>query len=149
MSPQKIVPELYCSDLAQSLSFYTGVCGFRVLYERPENRFAFITNDGAELMLEQPTDSERMLLAAVPEYPYGRGINLQIEVGDVDDLHERIVASGGRVTLPLEERWYRVGRNELGNRQFAVMDPDGYLLRFFSKLGARAAPSVAAEDDAA
>jgi catechol 2,3-dioxygenase-like lactoylglutathione lyase family enzyme len=137
MGKQKIVPELYCSDIGQSLSFYLGVCGFEILFERPEERFAYLSRDAAELMLEQPTDTDRTFLAAVPEYPYGRGMNLQIEVGDIDMLHERVVASRSHILLPLEERWYRVGDVELGHCQFVVMDPDGYLLRFFRDLGSR------------
>ena len=139
MHSQKVVPELYCSDLALSLSFYVNVCGFDILYDRPEERFAYLSHNGAELMLEQPVDGDRVFLAAVPERPYGRGINLQIEVGDVEFLHERVVAAGNRIVVPIEERWYRVGSNKLGQRQFVVMDPDGYLLRFWSSLGSRAA----------
>lgn len=39
--------------------------------------------------------------------------------------------------IPFEDRWYREGDTELGNRQFVVADPDGYLLRFFTDLGQR------------
>ena len=39
----------------------------------------------------------------------------------------------------MEERWYRVGAEARGNRQFWVQDPDGYLLRFFQDLGLRPA----------
>ena len=131
----KLVPELICSDLAGSLHFYTDVAGFRVLYERPEERFVFLDREGAQLMLEQPVG--RAFLAGELSHPYGRGINLQIEVRDVDVLHARVAASGLRMHLPLEEKWYRRGDAELGNRQFVVEDPDGYLLRFFEDLGTR------------
>jgi catechol 2,3-dioxygenase-like lactoylglutathione lyase family enzyme len=137
MAKQKVVPELYCSDIGESLSFYLSVCGFEILFERPEERFAYLSHHGAELMLEQPTNPDRIFLAAVLERPYGRGMNLQIEVGDIDTLHQRVVASGSRILLPLEERWYRANDLELGHRQFVVMDPDGYLLRFFQDLGSR------------
>jgi catechol 2,3-dioxygenase-like lactoylglutathione lyase family enzyme len=139
MAKQKVVPELYCSDIGESLSFYLSVCGFEILFERPEERFAYLSHHGAELMLEQPTNPDRIFLAAVPERPYGRGMNLQIEVGDIETLHERVVASGSRIILPMEERWYRAGDVELGHRQFVVMDPDGYLLRFFQDLGSHRA----------
>ena len=46
-------------------------------------------------------------------------------------------AAGLEPQLPLEGRWYRRGAGEVGNRQFAVADPDGYLLRFFTDLGER------------
>jgi catechol 2,3-dioxygenase-like lactoylglutathione lyase family enzyme len=135
----KLVPELICSDLARSLRFYTEVAGFRVLYERLEDRFAFLDREGAQLMLEQPTG--RTLLAGKLSHPYGRGMNLQIEVADVAALHASVAASGARIHLALEEKWYRRSEQELGNRQFVVEDPDGYLLRFFQDLGTRGARS--------
>jgi hypothetical protein len=55
----KLVPELYCSDFARSLKFYTGVLGFFVRYDRPEQRFAYLERDGAELMIEQTVDPGR------------------------------------------------------------------------------------------
>jgi hypothetical protein len=39
--------------------------------------------------------------------------------------------------MPMEEKWYRANDTQLGNRQFIVQDPDGYLLRFFQDLGTR------------
>ena len=78
-------------------------------------------------------------------------MNLQIEVADVDALHRRVSAASAHIVLALEERWYRRDREELGNRQFIVADPDGYLLRFFTDLGRRTVRHglVAAEDHAA
>lgn len=37
----------------------------------------------------------------------------------------------------MEEKWYRATDKELGNKQFLVQDPDGYLLRFFQDLELR------------
>ena len=140
----KLVPELICSDIGRSLSFYTNLIGFRILYDRPEERFAFLEREGAELMIEQPTTHDRLWPDAPLDRPYGRGINLQVECADVTVLHERCQAGQAVFLLPLEERWYRRGFEEVGNRQFAVADPDGYVLRFFSNLGARPAKDQAA-----
>lgn len=137
MSRPKLVPELLCSDFARSLAFYRDVCGFSVRYERPEDSFAYLDRDGAELMLEQVTDGPRSFTTAPLDPPFGRGMNLQIEVADVDAIHARAVAGGHRIFLPMEERWYRDGDEEIGQRQLVVADPDGYLLRFFSPLGRR------------
>ena len=49
----RLIPELDVSDLDRSLAFYVDVVGFRVLYDRPEERFAFLDLDGARLMLEE------------------------------------------------------------------------------------------------
>jgi catechol 2,3-dioxygenase-like lactoylglutathione lyase family enzyme len=140
--PQPILPELYVSDFGKSLLFYVNVIGFRVRYERPEERFAYLElnglEGGAELMIEQTVALERTLVAAALEYPFGRGMNLSITVPDVDAVHERTLANGNTIFLPLEERWYRQNAQEVGNRQFVVMDPDGYLLRIIGDLGTRA-----------
>ncbi len=71
--------------------------------------------------------------------PLGRGLNLQIEVDAVAPMLIALGGAGWPLFLPLEERWYRRDHEELGNRQFVVADPDGYLLRFFEGLGSRPA----------
>jgi catechol 2,3-dioxygenase-like lactoylglutathione lyase family enzyme len=134
----RLVPELVCSDLARSLDFYVGVLGFAVVFERTEERFAYLEREGAELMLEQPT--ARRFVAGDLETPYGRGLNLQIEVSDVEALYQTVRAKGVRLFLELEDRWYRRDGELRGSRQFVVQDPDGYLLRFFQDIGTRPAP---------
>ncbi|MCC7273307.1 MAG: VOC family protein [Alphaproteobacteria bacterium] len=138
MRSARLVPELYCSDIGRSLAFYTGVLGFEVRFARPAERFAYLDRDGAELMLEQTVDPARTWLAGPLEHPYGRGINFQIAADDVDALHAAVVAAGARILVPLEERWYLTGEVRSGSRQFVVLDPDGYLLRFYRDLGERA-----------
>jgi catechol 2,3-dioxygenase-like lactoylglutathione lyase family enzyme len=137
MMGPKLVPELYCSDFARSLKFYTEILGFSVRYDRPEQRFAYLDRDGAEIMIEQTIDPSRLFLAGRPEYPFGRGMHFQIEVGDIAALHRSVIESGGTILLPIEERWYRRDAEEVGNLQFVTLDPDGYVLRFFQKLGTR------------
>lgn len=131
----KLVPELCCSDIERSLRFYTEILGFSVAYARPEERFAYLDREGAQLMIEQPTG--RAFLAGELAHPYGRGINLQIEVADVAALYATVEASGSPIYLRIEDQWYRRDQTLLGNRQFIVQDPDGYLLRFFEDLGVR------------
>jgi catechol 2,3-dioxygenase-like lactoylglutathione lyase family enzyme len=132
-----LVPELDVTDLDAALAFYVGVLGFQVLYDRPEERFAYLEREGAELMLEEATGPGRRLRTAPLERPFGRGVNLQVACSDVETLCA--AAPLAQVVLPLETRWYRAGAVERGNRQFVVADPDGYLLRFFEDLGERPA----------
>ena len=69
--------------------------------------------------------------------PFGRGINLQIECADVEDLRSRVSSAGISVFRELEDAWYKAGSSLVGQRQFLVADPDGYLLRFCQVLGER------------
>jgi catechol 2,3-dioxygenase-like lactoylglutathione lyase family enzyme len=132
-----LVPELICSDLAASLDFYVRLLGFSVLYDRPEERFAYLEREGAELMLEQPFRHDRLSPKAELVKPYGRGVNFQIGVAAIEPLHQTLVDAGWAFYLPLEERWYRRDATEIGVRQFAVQDPDGYLIRLSQRLGLR------------
>ncbi len=138
MSPvPPVVPELDVADLARSISFYVDGLGFSARFERPEELFAYLTRGPVHLMLEQADGPGRRFRTAPLEYPFGRGMNLQIQVPDVDQVHTQALSAGAAIHIPLEERWYRRGDEEAGHRQFVVIDPDGYLLRFFTSLGRR------------
>lgn len=135
----KLVVELLVSDFAQSLRFYTEVLGFKQLYDRPEEAFAYLDRKGAQIMIVQhePGD-ERSWIAGDLVRPFGRGMNLEIEVEDVEALHASCLRHGARIFLAMEEKWYRRDALLLGVRQFIVLDPDGYLLRLSQSLGTRA-----------
>lgn len=132
-----LVPELDVTDLEASLAFYIGVLGFSIRYRRPEERFAYLEREGAELMLEEAAGPGRRFRTAPLERPYGRGMNLQIACSDVTFLYDAVVTARHAVVIPLETAWYRAGHVERGNRQFVVADADGYLLRLFQDLGER------------
>lgn len=135
-----LTPELACSDFEESLKFYTEILEFNIQYQRPEDGFAMLERQGSRIMLDKinpasATSTGRTWFTGPMEKPYGRGINLQIATQDVDALYQRVQKFKARIFLPMEEKWYRADDKELGNRQFIVLDPDGYLLRFFQDLG--------------
>jgi catechol 2,3-dioxygenase-like lactoylglutathione lyase family enzyme len=134
-----LIPELDVVDLDRSLAIYVDVFGFSIYLQRPEERFAYLIREGAHLMLEEAAGPGRRFRTAPLKYPFGRGMNLQIAVSNVDALYADVKRSGLSIHVALEERWYRHEQSELGNRQFVAIDPDGYLLRFFSILGRRPA----------
>lgn len=135
--PPRLIPELDVANLDRSLAAYLGVFGFGCRLRRPEEKFAYLIREGAHLMLQEAAGPGRRFRTAPLRYPFGRGMNLQIEVSNVDAVYAAVQHSGLVVAVALEERWYRHGRTERGNRQFVVADPDGYLLRFFTGLGKR------------
>jgi len=73
------------------------------------------------------------------EYPFGRGINLQIEVKEVDSIFESLKKNNFPVMIKPQENWYQKDNVLLGNREFLVKDPDGYLLRFAQCIGTKPA----------
>ena len=139
MNPPAIVPELDVSDLDQSMEFYIGVLGFDILFRRDQERFVYIEREGAHLIIEEADGPGRRFRTAELQKPFGRGVNLQIRTLDVAKLYEAVVKAELKPLIEMETSWYRQADVERGNRQFVVADPDGYLLRFYSDLGSRAA----------
>ena len=133
------VPELDVADLERSFAVYVGALGFTCAVRRDEERFAYLIREGAHLMLKEAAGPGRRFSLAPLEFPFGRGLNLQIKVEDVDALYADALAAKLAIVIAMEERWYRHDDAEVGNRQFVVADPDGYLLRFFKDLGRRRA----------
>ncbi|HSA83503.1 MAG TPA: VOC family protein [Patescibacteria group bacterium] len=131
-----IVPELVVTDITKSLVFYVEILGFSIKYQREEEGFAYLILGEAHLMLDQ-IDKGRTWKTGEFEIPLGRGINFQIEVPDIESLLGKLKEKEIKLFMEVEEKWYRREDHEVGNKQFIVQDPDGYLLRFFQDLGKR------------
>jgi catechol 2,3-dioxygenase-like lactoylglutathione lyase family enzyme len=131
-----LTPELGVTDIAASLAFWCGLLGFTVAFDRPAARFAYLEREGAQIMLcecngrWEPGEMQR---------PFGRGINLQITVGRVAPVLDALQAAGWPLYEAPADTWYRAGESEVGQREFLVQDPDGYLVRLAESLGRRPA----------
>ena len=132
-----LVPELIVTHLDTSLAFWVEQLGFAIAYQRPEEGFAYLDLHGAQIMLEQYAPDANQWLSAALQQPFGRGINLQIDVPAVSPLLGRLSENGHPLFRDVEDAWYRAGDVEAGQRQFIVQDPDGYLLRLVERLGER------------
>lgn len=129
----KNIPELSVSNLENSLKFYKTL-GFKIEYERPENKFVFLSMGDIQFMLQELSDNEKWNLAPLT-YPFGNGINFQLEVDSVNKIYSKLKERNYSITFDIEENWYRQDDKLLGNKEFLVQDPDGYLLRFSEDLG--------------
>lgn len=139
-----LVPEFAVSDWRASRAFYCDLLGFACLYERPEEGFCYLRLGEAELMIDQIGLGRTFDDEYRPDgHPFGKGLNVQIRVPSISPLVVALAGSGHPLFLPVEERWYRIGMRETGQRQFVVPDPDGYLLRFHEELGERPGLKVA------
>ena len=133
----KLIPEFRVQDYNKSIDFYISLAGFTIVYDRPEEEFAMLDREGARIMIESISPHTRSWEVGELEPPFGRGVNFQIEVADVESLYASFKDNAYPIFFEMEEKWYRRGEGEVGNRQFLVQDPDGYLLRFFEDLGSR------------
>ena len=131
-----LVPELLVTSLQKSLDFWCRLGGFDVLYDRPDDGFAYIARGTAHLMLEQ-RGTGRNWIPAVLDLPLGRGVNFQVAVPSIQPLLGALREARWPLFMEPETKWYRTGETEAGVAQFLVQDPDGYLIRFQASIGRR------------
>lgn len=129
----KNIPELSVTNLGNSLKFYK-TAGFKIEYDRPENKFAFISLGNIQFMLQELSNNDKWNVGKL-KYPFGNGINFQLEVENVDKIYNNFKNNNYKITFDVEENWYRQDEKLLGNKEFLIQDPDGYLLRFMQDLG--------------
>ena len=131
----KTIPELDVTNLNKTIEFYK-TCGFKIEYDRPESKFVFMSLDEIQFMFCELKDINKWETGKL-EYPFGRGINFQLEVDNVDSVYSSLKNAGYTIMVEMDENWYRQDDKLHGNKEFLVQDPDGYLLRFCEDLGSK------------
>lgn len=113
---EQLVVEIYVRDLERSKAFYLQL-GFDLLSEK--EAFVVLTWEDHRLFLEERKD-----ISFPADSPQG---NVRIMVADVDAYWRRVSEMKVRVIKPIADREY-------GLRDFTIADPDGFGLRFGSRL---------------
>lgn len=121
-----LIPELSVSNIDISKKFYLDL-GFKIRYERKENKFCFLQLEGNQIMIEENNDNWN---TGKLEHPYGRGINLSMAVSNIEKMYEILKEKNIRFFLDLEIHEYRINDKISYDKEFLIQDPDGYLLRF-------------------
>ncbi|MBU3174045.1 bleomycin resistance protein [Clostridium estertheticum] len=129
-----LIPELSVSDINRSLNFYLNILFFKLEYQRKTDKFALISLNDSQIMIEEINGFWE---SGILEYPFGRGINFQISVENIDELYENIKKQNYKIKIEMQENWYKANNILIGQKEFLIMDPDGYLLRFAQSLGER------------
>ncbi len=106
--------------------------GFKVEYTR--EKFAFLSLEGSQMMIEEANETWK---TGKLTRPFGRGINFQIEVGDIKPIVKSLKGNSCKLFMEPRANWYRRGNTLMGRREFLVQDPDGYLLRFSQDIGTK------------
>ena len=125
---KKLTPNLLVANVERSLAFYVETLGFARGMTVPDASpfvFAAVTSGDVEIFFND-------VATAVKEYPafadkpIGATGTMFIELEGVDALHERIKSSV-TITMPLVTQFY-------GMREFAILDPDGYVITFAERV---------------
>ena len=126
----KLTPNLLVASVERSLTFYVDTLGFARGMTVPDASpfaFASVTSGPIEIFLNDAA-------GAVKEYPAfaGKPIGctgtLFIEVEGVDALHDRLKPLV-KIVMPIDTKFY-------GMREFAITDPDGYVITFAERVPA-------------
>ena len=112
----QLVVEVFVRDIRRSTAFYRSL-GFDLV--RDAGSFVEVGWEGHKLFLD-----ERPSLATRPEHPRA---NVRVMVPNVDAWWDRALAAGAAVFQTIGDRPY-------GLRDFTILDPDGFGLRFASLL---------------
>ena len=127
MDFNKMIPELSVFDIEQTKRFYNDL-GFKIEYERPEEKFVFMSFQDSQFMFEQIHDNGWNIDELI--YPLGRGINFSIAVDDIEGLYKLVKTLNLEIYRDLNRSIYQVNGTEEMQTEFLIQDPNGYLLRF-------------------
>ena len=127
MDFNKMIPELSVFDIEQTKRFYNDL-GFKIEYERPEEKFVFMSFQDSQFMFEQIHDNGWNIDELI--YPLGRGINFSIAIDDIEGLYKLVKTLNLEIYRELNRSIYQVNGTEETQTEFLIQDPNGYLLRF-------------------
>jgi len=120
--------ELFVSDLERSVAFYEAL-GFRVT-RRWEDWLKLAREDGVAITLQGDSHAvagPHFFTPDIGRHPRGTGVEIVVQVADVDAVHEAARAAGLRIVKPIQDRDWKA-------RDFRLADPDGYFVRVTSPL---------------
>ena len=127
MDFNNLIPELSVFDILQTKNFYEEL-GFKIEYERQEEKFVFMSFQDSQFMFEQIHDEGWNTGELI--YPLGRGINFSIAVDDIENLYTFVKSKKLEIYKKLTKSVYLVNGIEEIQMEFLIQDPNGYLLRF-------------------
>lgn len=127
MEFNKLVPELSVTDINKSKHFYIDILNFKLEYERKDDKFAFLSYQGSQLMIEQINDNWNV---GELKHPFGRGVNFQIETNEIEEISKRLKSNNVKIYKDIFKSEYVANGEVFVEQELLVQDPDGYLLRF-------------------
>ena len=125
MKYNDLIPEFVVSNINISKDFYVNMLGFKVEYEREEDKFIFISLGNIQLMLEEGSKEELSQM----KYPFGKGINFTFGVNNIDELYSKFKIKKSLLKRDIEIREFRVNDEIIYVKEFSIIDPDGYFIR--------------------
>lgn len=128
MKLESLTPNLVVADMGRSVAFYRDLLGFSLLRTVPDQApfaFAWMTRDGVNVFLNS-LEAVRAESPALVDRSLGGTLTLFIVLDGIDELYAR-AQTAASLMMPLKTQPY-------GMREFAIADPDGYVLTFAERI---------------
>lgn len=127
MKFNSLIPELSVIDIEESKKFYIDILGFKLEYERPEDKFALLSLGDIQIMIEEINGYWN---TGELKYPFGRGVNFEMKVPNVDEIRDNLVKNNIELFRDITISEYESNGRIIVQKEFLVQDINGYLLRF-------------------
>jgi len=118
--------ELFAQDHKALADFYCNLLSFKRISEASD--YIAVQNGNVTLGLgpQQKLSPTHYFDAQALHGRKGTGVEIVLEVDDVDVYHQHIIEQGYPIQTPIRERPW-------GTRDFRIVDPEGYFLRITSR----------------
>lgn len=120
----RVMPIIAVGSVDEVRNFYVDKLGF-------QHVMGMVGKDGQLDFCTVVLGEARIMFARAPVgsgTPEGkRPVDIYLEVGDVDALHQRLAQNGVAISDPLKVQWW-------GDRTFKVRDPNGYEIWFYTNV---------------
>ncbi len=118
--------ELFVDDVTTSIDFYRRVLGFKI-GEQHSDQYTPLTNGEVTLSLNQRSSlSDDHPIQAIAGERLGRGVEIVLEVNNIEVMHQRVLTTGWPLASQLQHQPW-------GLTDFRLLDPDGYYLRITTR----------------
>lgn len=122
---QAVTPNLIVNDIERSRAFYRDALGFEQIATVPEQApfvFVWMKHEEVNVFLNIPPNSDTT--------PSAGTNSLYIRMQGIDELATKVQAAGVPFAIEMHTEFY-------GMKEFAVNDPDGYLIIFAEPVAGR------------
>lgn len=130
-----VVPNLIVSDIDRSTAFYRDVLGFSIVTTVPDTPpyvFVWLQRDDVSVFLNAAAGVQGDIPQLASRQVGGTAtLFVMIEADSIDvgiDALHRQIGARARELMPLKDQFY-------GMREFAVADPDDYVVIFAQRIG--------------
>lgn len=124
---KKLSPNLFVTSVKESIAFYEkfGFKAEQVVPDADNPVWASVASGNVEIML-QDKDSGMQEFAPLSGKPLGATLTLFMETENLEENYAAVKSNNFKIVNDLHQTFY-------GTSEFAVQDPDGYILVFAGK----------------